>query len=141
MRPGSEVDAGIDWLKRVADILDVFAIVLATGAELTTGERDQDLLRTFADRLKREGRRIVVAPRGLWDPEQAIPFALKSDTTYGFDPLEHDAPPGNFVYARVRPMSAPSTHRGCHGAIAERIAASGCQEATSLWSPSDRSPT
>lgn len=130
MRPGVEVDAGIDWLNRVSDILGAFAVVLATGAELTTGERDQDLLNSFAERLKPGGRRIVVAPRGLWEPEQAIPFAAKSGTIYGFDPLEHDAPPGAFVYARVKPMGArPRLTEGAMAQIAERIAMSGCEEA------------
>jgi hypothetical protein len=130
MRPGPEVDAGAEWLTRVADILDAFAVVLATGAELTTGERDSQLLAAFAEKLAPTGRRIVVAPRGLWDPEQAIPFAQKTGTIYGFDPLEHDAPPGELVYARVHPMGArPRLTEGHLAQIAERIAASGCQEA------------
>ncbi len=129
MRPGSEVDAGVDWLNRVSDILDAFAIVIATGAELTTGERDQDLLRAFTERLKPSGRRIVIAPRGLWEPEQAVPFANKTGTIYGFDPLEHDAPPGEFVYGRVRPMGArPRLTEGALAQIAERLAMSGCEE-------------
>jgi|GEM_PF-980545 len=129
MRPGPEVDAGIEWLNRVADILGAFAIVLATGAELTTGERDQELLRSFAERLKADGRQIVVAPRGLWEPEQAVPFALKSGTLYGFDPMEHDAPPGDFLYARVRPMGArPRLTEGALAQIAERIAHSGAEQ-------------
>ena len=130
MRPGAEVDAGVDWLNRVSNILGAFAIVLATGAELTTGERNQDLLNAFAERLKPGGCRIVISPRGLWEPEQAVPFAQKSGTIYGFDPLEHDAPPGDFVYARVRPMGArPRLTEGALAQIAERIAMSGCQEA------------
>jgi hypothetical protein len=40
MRPCAELDRGIDWLRRTADILGSFALVLATGAELTTGELD-----------------------------------------------------------------------------------------------------
>jgi hypothetical protein len=129
MRPGAEVDAGIDWLTRVSDILDAFAIVLATGAELTTGERDRDLLAAFAAKLAPTGRRVIVAPRGLWEPEQAVPFAKMSGTIYGFDPLEHDAPPGEFVYARVHPMGArPRLTEGHLAQIAARLAASDCAE-------------
>jgi hypothetical protein len=130
MRPGPELDAGLDWLSRAADILDVFAIVLATGAELTTGERDSELLAAFIARLTPTGRQVIVAPRGLWDPEQAIPFAEKTGTIYGFDPLEHDAPPGPFVYGRVHPMGArPRLSEGHLAQIADRIALSGCEEA------------
>src|SRR5687767_5546656 len=52
MRKGPELDAGIDWITRVSDILRARAIVIATGAELTTGERDRSLLADFVERLK-----------------------------------------------------------------------------------------
>lgn len=130
MRAGAEVDAGIDWLTRASDILGAFAIVLATGAELTTGERDQERLAAFAARLAPTGRKIIIAPRGLWEPEQAIPFALKTGTIYGFDPMEHDAPGGSFLYARVKPMGArPRLTQGALAQIGERIAVSGCEQA------------
>lgn len=122
MRAGPELDAGVDWLKRVSDIVSAFAIVIATGADLTTGERDRDLLAGFLDRLRPTGRTLVVAPRGLWDPEHAIPFVEKVGAVYGFDPLEHDAPPGSLVYARVRPMGArPRLTDGHLAQIAQRI--------------------
>ena len=34
MRPGPELDQGVEWLTRVADILGAFAIVLPTGLVL-----------------------------------------------------------------------------------------------------------
>lgn len=130
MREGAELDAGIDWLTRVSDILSAFAIVIATGAELTTGERDRELLARFVERLKPTGRRIVIAPRGLWEPEHAEPFAARIGASYGFDPLEHDAPQGELVYARVRPMGArPRLTEGHLAQIAERIAQSGAERA------------
>ena len=130
MRPGPELEAGIDWLTRVSDILSAFAIVLATGAELTTGERDGELLASFVERLRPTGRAIVIAPRGLWEPEHAVPFAERIGATYGFDPLEHDAPEGTLVYGRVRPMGArPRLTEGHIAQIAERIDAAACERA------------
>lgn len=130
MRKGPELDAGAEWLTRAADILGAFAIVLATGAELSTGERDSELLAAFAARLATERCRVVVAPRGLWEPEQAIPFAQRTGTIYGFDPLEHDAPPGDFVYGRVHPMGArPRLTEGHIAQIAARVVAAGADEA------------
>src|SRR5262245_14203053 len=52
LRAGPELNAGLDWIKRVADILSARAIVIATGAELTTGERDRSLLAAFVEQLK-----------------------------------------------------------------------------------------
>jgi hypothetical protein len=130
LRAGPELDAGVDWLTRVSDILSAFAIVLATGAELSTGARDRDLLASFVERLKPTGRTIVIAPRGLWEPEHAIPFAAQIGALYGFDPLEHDAPEGDVVYARVRPMGArPRLTDGHLAQIAERITNAECSTA------------
>lgn len=122
LRAGPELDAGIDWLLRAADIVSAFAIVLATGAELTTGERDRELITAFVERLRGSGRTLVFAPRGLWEPEHAEPFATQLGAIYGFDPLEHDAPEGAVRYARVRPMGArPRLTEGHLTQIAERM--------------------
>lgn len=108
MRPGKELDAGIDFILRASDASGAFAIVLATGAEITVGERDRELAAKFIERLKPSGRRIVFAPRGLWQLEEAEPFVAAVGAIYGFDPLEEDAPSGDVIYARVRPMGARS---------------------------------
>jgi hypothetical protein len=128
LRPGAELDAGVEWLTRVSDIVTAFAIVLATGAELTTGERDRELLASFVERLKPTGRTIVIAPRGLWEPEHGAPFAAQIGAIYGFDPLEHDAPEGELLYGRVRPMGArPRLTPGHLAQIAERVVAAGAE--------------
>ena len=130
LRSGPELDRGVEWLTRAADILSAFAIVIATGAELTTGERDRDLLARFIDRLRPTGRALVIAPRGLWEPEHGEPFARQHGVIYGFDPLEHDAPEGDIVYGRVRPMGArPRLTEGHLAQIAERLTASSAEQA------------
>ncbi len=122
LRAGPELDTGFDWLKRASDILQATAIVLPTGAELTTGERDSALLAAFVERLKTTNRLVVVAPRGLWEAEHGVAFARKAGCVYGFDPLEDDAPEGEVVYARVRPMGArPRLTDGHLAQIAERL--------------------
>jgi len=131
LRPGPELDAGFEWLKRSSDILKASIIVLATGAELTTGERDRQLLADFVQALKTAtGRLLVVAPRGLWEAEHGAAFARQTDSVYGFDPLEDDAPPGAIAYARVHPMGARARLTEGHLAqIAERLLAPGCERA------------
>jgi hypothetical protein len=122
LRPGPELDAGLDWLKRTADILRAKAIVLATAADLTTGDRDRALLAAFVERLKPTGRTIVVAPRGLWEAEHGAAFARQAACVYAFDPLEDDAPEGSIAYARIRPMGArPRLTDGHLAQIAERV--------------------
>ncbi|HEX5660268.1 MAG TPA: hypothetical protein VFX59_23900 [Polyangiales bacterium] len=128
LRPGAELDAGVDWLTRVSDIVSAFAIVIATGAELTTGDRDRELLANFVERLKPTGRTLVIAPRGLWEPEHGAPFAAQIGAVYGFDPLEHEAPEGALLYGRVRPMGArPRLTPGHLAQIAERVVAAGAE--------------
>jgi hypothetical protein len=131
MRPGPELDAGLEWLKRCSDILKANAIVLATGAELSTGERDRQLLADFVDALRAAtGRLLVVAPRGLWEAEHGTAFAQKTGTVYGFDPLEDDGPPGAIAYARVHPMGARARLTEGHLVqIAERMLARGYERA------------
>jgi hypothetical protein len=106
----------------VADILGAIAIVLHTGAELTPGARDRGLLADFVERLKPSGRMIVVDPRGLWEHEEAASFATSIGAVYAFDALENDAPAGDLIYARVRPMGArPRLTEGYIMMIAERL--------------------
>jgi hypothetical protein len=130
MRPGAELDAGLEWLKRASDILKARCIVIATGAELTTGERDRGLLAEFVQALKVTGRLLVVAPRGLWEAEHGAAFAQQTATVYGFDPLEDDAPAGEIAYARVHPMGArPRLTDGHLAQIAERLVEANCERA------------
>jgi hypothetical protein len=131
LRPGAELDAGLEWLKRSSDILKASAIVLATGAELSTGERDRQLLADFVQALRAAtGRLLVVAPRGLWEAEHGAAFARQTQSVYGFDPLEDDAPPGAIAYARVHPMGArPRLTEGHFAQIAERLLSAGCERA------------
>jgi hypothetical protein len=80
------------------------------------------LLSDFVARLKPSGRTIVIDPRGLWEHEEAASFATSIGAVYAFDALENDAPAGDLIYARVRPMGArPRLTEGYIMMIAERL--------------------
>jgi hypothetical protein len=127
-REGPELDAGVQWVTKVADILNAFAIVVAPGADLTPGGRDRQLLGSFVKRLKSTGRQLIIAPRGLWEAETAAAFAAELGCLYGFDPLEDAAPAGKLAYARVRPMGArPRLTDGHLLQVLQNCMASGCE--------------
>ncbi len=89
--------------REAAAILGVRFVVLTTGGDVTTGPRDRGLLREWIGRWSGDAVRVVWQPTGLWEPEQAIPFAHELGVLYGFDPLEADRlPTGDVVYARLR---------------------------------------
>ncbi len=92
--------------QEAASILRARFVILTTGADVTTGRRDRNLLAEWVEPWD-ESHAIVWQPRGLWDPELAIPFAKKLGVLYGFDPLEGDAvPTGPLVYARLAAVGA-----------------------------------
>ena len=98
--------AAFERAQESAATLKARFVVLATGADVTTGQRDRKLLAEWVEPWA-DAHTIVWQPRGLWDPELAIPFARKLGVLYGFDPLEADAvPTGPVVYARLRAIGA-----------------------------------
>ena len=128
MRPAPELDEGITWILRAADSIGASTIVVPTAAELTPGERDRNLTAAFFERLKPSGKTLVFAPGGLWEPDQGVPFVEKIGAVYGFDPLEHDAPRGAIVYARIRPMGVRARLSEGHlMRAAERLLAADCE--------------
>jgi len=128
MRPSPELDAGVEWLLRATDSIGANVIVVPTAAELTPGERDRNLTAAFFERLRPSGKTLVFAPGGLWEPEQGVPFVEKIGAVYGFDPLEHDAPRGAVVYARIKPMGVRARLSEGHlMRAAERLLAADCE--------------
>ena len=121
MRFDPDLERELGWLVNAIEAVGASFLVLPTAGDLTTGKRDRDLLREYIERLqallakRREDPtqaapqagattrplRIVWEPRGLWEPEDAIPFAMELDVLYAFDPLDSAVPPGEMVYARL----------------------------------------
>jgi hypothetical protein len=102
--------AALEWTREAADVLGARFVVVPTGSELSTGQRDRDLLaawiETFAPPPE---RRIVWHPSGLWDRELALPLAEKLGVALAFDPLESEPGEGDEpVYARMRAMGLRS---------------------------------
>lgn len=100
--------ASFEWAREAADALGARFVVLPTGPELTTGQRDRDLLAAWLEAFAPpQGRDLVWHPSGLWDWEIARPLALKLGVILAFDPLETDPPPGDLLlYGRLRAIGA-----------------------------------
>ncbi len=95
------------WLIEAREALDARVVVLPTPADLSTGQRDRDLLAAFAERLPRaEGRHYVWAPTGPWEPESAAPVAREHGLVLAFDPLRDPRPEGPVAYAQLRAIGA-----------------------------------
>lgn len=103
LRFDDEMEAALGHSREAASILGVRFAVLTTGGDVTTGPRDRALLGAWAERWSGDDVELVWQPTGLWDPEQAIPFAYELGVHYAFDPLATDRlPTGDVVYARLR---------------------------------------
>ncbi|MCA9610838.1 MAG: hypothetical protein KC619_34820, partial [Myxococcales bacterium] len=103
LRFDEAMDGALQATREAAKILGARFAVLTTGADVTTGPRDRALLRAWVERWSGDAVQLVWQPTGLWEPEQAIPYAHELGLLYAFDPLETDRlPTGETVYARLR---------------------------------------
>lgn len=99
--------AALDRAREAADLLRARFVVVPTGAELTTGQRDRDLLAAWLEAFAApEGRTLVWHPSGLWDREIALPVARKLGVLLAFDPVEEEPPEGSVIYGRLRAFGA-----------------------------------
>ncbi len=102
LRPGRELDAGLQWLAEAADALEAAVVVVATDATVTTGARDRDRLRDFFARMPRADDRLIMwRPSGLWEPETAGTMAATLAVTGAVDPVDHPVPRSDVVYAHL----------------------------------------
>lgn len=103
LRFDAKLTANVKWLDEAAKALKARFVVVPTGADLTTGQRDRDLLSAYFDALRKSApkREIVWAPSGLWEPPTASRFAERSGVLYAFDPIDAPVPVGSCVYGRL----------------------------------------
>jgi uncharacterized protein YecE (DUF72 family) len=103
LRFDADMEAAFEWTLEAAEALGASFAVAETGGQLTTGQRDRDLLAAWVERWSAEAR-LVWHPTGLWDPELAVPFARRLGVLWAFDPLEAEPPPRSPLYARLRAL-------------------------------------
>jgi hypothetical protein len=103
LRFDAELERSFAWLLAAGDALDARAIVLPTPADLSTGDRDRELLAELARRLPRDkGRHWVWQPSGPWERDRAERVAGDLDLVLAFDPLLDPLPAGRVAYAQLR---------------------------------------
>lgn len=94
--------AGIAWTRAAALALDARFVVMSTDLRVSTGQRDRNRLRAVFEELHQGTRADVVwNAGGLWEPEDAVAFAERSDVLVAIDPSAVAAPDGPVVYARL----------------------------------------
>lgn len=101
--------AALEWSKEAAEVLNARFVVVRTPADLTTGQRDRDLLAAWLERFGAPTANVVWSPTGLWEHELAVPFARKLGVLLAIDPLETEPPKNEqLVYARLRAIGMRS---------------------------------
>ncbi len=140
LRMNDELRKSIEWLGGAAQALGARAIVVPTASDVRTGPRDRDRLTAYFEALQEAAPGVQLAwePGGLWEAEDARPFADELGLIYAFDPLEVQATPAQAAYFRVRGIGARSRlGEGTLMAVVDAIEALGEPEAVyvSLISP------
>lgn len=108
LRMNDELRQSIEWLGSAAQALGAQAIVVPTPTDVRTGPQDRARLTEYFRALHEAAPDIRLAwePSGLWEAEDARPFADSLDVLYAFDPLEVQATPASAAYFRVRGIGA-----------------------------------
>lgn len=104
LRFDDDLTAGVTWLLEAAEALEVRALVVPTDSDTTTGQRDRDLLRAYFEKLAGAPGKVFWAPSGLWEPEDALPFARRLGVSLTCDPLEQQVPREELVVARLKAL-------------------------------------
>jgi hypothetical protein len=119
LRFDAELERSFAWLLSAREALAARIVVLPTPSDLSTGQRDRELLAELAARLPRaEALHWVWAPSGPWQPDLAEPVAAELGLVLAFDPLHDPEPAGPMAYARLRALGA---RRSFSQAILEQI--------------------
>lgn len=100
--------SGLDWLLAAGEAARADTFVLETRAELTPGARDRELLLKFAERITRNGTKLVWEAGGVWEQEQAVALADQHGWIAAWDPTGNDAAPKAGIYVRVHAIGARS---------------------------------
>jgi uncharacterized protein YecE (DUF72 family) len=119
LRFDAELERSFAWLLGARDALAAQVTVLPTPSDLTTGQRDRDLLAELASKLPRAaGSHWVWEPSGPWERDQAERVANDLGFVLAFDPLRDPLPAGDVAYAQLR---AIGERRSFSEAILEQV--------------------
>jgi hypothetical protein len=119
LRFDAQLERSFEWLLGAREALAARLTVLPTPSDLSTGQRDRDLLAELARKLPRApGHDWVWQPSGPWEPEEAEPVARELGWVLAFDPLRDPLPQGNVAYAELRAIGA---RRSFSDAILEQV--------------------
>lgn len=107
LRFDAELERSFAWLLAASDALGARLTLLPTPVDLSSGERDRELLAELARRLPRiEGRDWVWQPSGPWERDHAERVARELGLVLAFDPLHDPLPEGEVAYAQLRAIGA-----------------------------------
>lgn len=125
-------DTAHEWIETLKRDLRPTSLVLATGAELSPGPRDRELLARFAERVMRGGASLVWHAGGVWEAEAAHALGKELGLVVTWDPLEDELlSPGPNAYVRLRAIGQRSRlGEGLLLTLAERLLGSGADVAS-----------
>ena len=107
LRRDATMERSIAWWLEAAETLQARVLVLPTPTDLSPGQRDREVLRTYLAALGSRGERwIAWQPSGVWTDEETIAEAARNDVVPVLDPIEDDVPPLPRGYARVGSLGA-----------------------------------
>ena len=131
LRLEPDVQTTLQWLAMAIDTLQPNLLVIPTGPEVTTGQRDRNRLTEYFKAVpKRQDCSIVWCPSGLWEPDAAQHMAHSIGVLSGFNAAQSDAPTRTthlYSYLLTYGVRRAFSHAQLSG-IADTLKASGAKE-------------
>jgi hypothetical protein len=104
LTPGAEADAALVEALDAARHLAARCLVLATPASVRPTKTNRDRIAALADRLPPDGHVRAWQPAGIWEPEDVMETAQRSNLLPVFDAAQEPLAPGPVVYTRIRAL-------------------------------------
>jgi len=108
LRMDEGLEGRITWLGKAAEAAQACAVVVPTLSDVRTGPRDRERLQAYFEVLGNAmgDTPIVWEPGGLWEAEDALPFAEGMGVVCAFDPLEVRVRHSGIAYLHVKGIGA-----------------------------------
>lgn len=108
-----EMETALEESLAVATAVEARCIVLSTPPEVRPTTATNTKLRALVERLPKPGVVLCWEPHGLWERSEILSAARQLGLLPVLDAAQTNAPPGPFVYTRIRAL-------GGQGAVSER---------------------